>query len=215
MPGGVLLPGVRLQERVLLPCARLHVLPTRPEHVPARVDQPLRVPDRVLVHGVGGHARILADPRVSDRPGGSVAPRIERPRALARSPNGQPLTVLFVRARAEDETGEESTPRFAGSARLHQARQTETISTNARLWRACQASKHPLRTARSWRSLTLFSRCTSISPGPCFTPRHDDARRNSSRSSRKSAGSTRKRTAAVIFRSALGGRNRIAFTREG
>src|SRR5206468_242038 len=61
MPGGVFLPGMRLQERVLLPCARLHVLPTRAEHVLARVDQPLRMPDRVLVHRVGGHARILAD----------------------------------------------------------------------------------------------------------------------------------------------------------
>ena len=30
------------------------------------VDQPLRVPDRVLVHRVGGPARILADARVSD-----------------------------------------------------------------------------------------------------------------------------------------------------
>ena len=59
MPDGVFLPGVRLQERVLLPCARLHVMPTRPEHVLARVNQPLRVPDRVLVHRVGGHARIL------------------------------------------------------------------------------------------------------------------------------------------------------------
>src|SRR6266487_2846768 len=122
--------------------------------------------------------------------------------------------VLYVHARARDETDEESTPRFAVSARLHQARQTETISTEARLWRACQASKHPLRTARSWRSLTLFSRCTSISLGPRFAPRHDEARRNSSRSSRKSAGSTRKRTAAVVFRSALGGRSRIAVTRE-
>jgi hypothetical protein len=42
-------------------CARLHVLPTRAEHVLARVDQPLRGPDRVLVHRVGGPARILAD----------------------------------------------------------------------------------------------------------------------------------------------------------
>src|SRR6476620_3455499 len=57
MPVGVLLPGVRLQERVLLPSVRLHVLPTRAEHVLARVDQPLRVPDRVLVHRVDGHAR--------------------------------------------------------------------------------------------------------------------------------------------------------------
>jgi hypothetical protein len=57
MPGGVLLPGVRLQERVLLLCSRLHVLPSRAGHVLARIDQPLRVPDRVLVHGVGRHAR--------------------------------------------------------------------------------------------------------------------------------------------------------------
>jgi hypothetical protein len=61
MSGGVLLPRVRLQERVLLPCARLHVRPTRAEHVLAGVDQPLRVPDRVLVHRVGVQARILAD----------------------------------------------------------------------------------------------------------------------------------------------------------
>src|SRR6266545_4907191 len=67
MPGGVFLPGVRLQERVLLPCARLHVLPARAEHVLACVDQPRRVPDRVLVHRVGGQARILAEPRVSER----------------------------------------------------------------------------------------------------------------------------------------------------
>jgi hypothetical protein len=66
MPGGVLVPGVRLQERVLLSCARLHVLPARAEHVLACVDQPLRVPDCVLVHRVCGQARILADPRVSN-----------------------------------------------------------------------------------------------------------------------------------------------------
>jgi hypothetical protein len=66
VPRGVLLPGVRLQERVLLPCARLHLLPTRTEHVLARVDQSLRVPDRVVVDGVGGHARILADSRVRE-----------------------------------------------------------------------------------------------------------------------------------------------------
>ena len=41
MPGGVLLRGVRLQERVLLPCARLHVLPARAKHVLPRVDQRL------------------------------------------------------------------------------------------------------------------------------------------------------------------------------
>jgi Zinc-binding dehydrogenase len=37
MPGGVLVPGVRLQECVLLPCARLDVLPARTEHVPVGV----------------------------------------------------------------------------------------------------------------------------------------------------------------------------------
>jgi hypothetical protein len=56
---------VGLQERVLLPRARLHVLPARAEHVLACIDQPLRVRDRVLVQHVGGHARILAEPLVS------------------------------------------------------------------------------------------------------------------------------------------------------
>ena len=65
MPRGVLAPGVRLQERVLLSSARLRLLPTRAKHVLARVDQPLCVPDRVLVHRVGRHARILANPYVS------------------------------------------------------------------------------------------------------------------------------------------------------
>src|SRR5689334_25431878 len=58
MPDGVLLPRVRLQKRVLLPRARLRGLPARSEHVLARVDQLLRVPDRIVVHRVGGHARI-------------------------------------------------------------------------------------------------------------------------------------------------------------
>src|SRR6266545_6044482 len=89
MPGGVLLPGVRLQERVLLACARLHVLPARAEHVLTRVDQPLRVTDRVLVHRVGGHARILADPRVSD-PSGTAAWRSgSRTRVPTRSGTGK------------------------------------------------------------------------------------------------------------------------------
>jgi hypothetical protein len=52
---------MRLQERILVPCARLHVLPARAEHVLACVDQLLRVLDRVLVHEVGGQERILAD----------------------------------------------------------------------------------------------------------------------------------------------------------
>src|SRR5262249_35994346 len=65
MPDGVLLPGVRLQERVLFPGARLRVLPARAEHVLARVDQPLRMLDRVLVDRVDGHACILAEPRSS------------------------------------------------------------------------------------------------------------------------------------------------------
>jgi two-component system OmpR family sensor kinase len=67
MPGGIVVPGVGFQERVLLPCTRLHVLPARPQHVPARVDQPLGVPDRVLVHHIGGHARILAEDAAARR----------------------------------------------------------------------------------------------------------------------------------------------------
>ena len=67
----------------------------------------------------------------------------------------------------------------------------ETISTDARLWRACHAYTHPVRTAQSCRSLTLFSTCTSISLARCLTPRQDEARRNSSDSSRRSTGSTR------------------------
>jgi hypothetical protein len=48
------------------------------EHVLARVDQPLRVPDRVLV-------RVLADPRVGDCSGGSEDARIG---VVVRSPVG-------------------------------------------------------------------------------------------------------------------------------
>jgi hypothetical protein len=36
-------------------------LPTRAQHVLARVDQLLRVPDSFPVQEVGGHTRILAD----------------------------------------------------------------------------------------------------------------------------------------------------------
>src|SRR6266508_4621174 len=61
MPGGVFVPGVRFEEFVLLPCARLHVLPARAENVLACVDQLLRMPDSVRVQCVGGHARILAE----------------------------------------------------------------------------------------------------------------------------------------------------------
>jgi RNA polymerase sigma factor (sigma-70 family) len=50
-------PVQLMEERVLLPRAGLHLLPTRAEHVLAPVDQPLRVPQSVLVDRVGGHAR--------------------------------------------------------------------------------------------------------------------------------------------------------------
>jgi hypothetical protein len=52
-------------ERRLLSCARLHVLPMRAEHVLARLDQPLRVPDRVLVHRVGAGTRAFSPTRAS------------------------------------------------------------------------------------------------------------------------------------------------------
>ena len=81
MPARVLLPGVRLQEHVLLTGAWLHVLPPRTEHVLAGVDQPLRLPDRIPVHHIGGHARILAKPR----PG-----RIWRTRLRPESPITSP-----------------------------------------------------------------------------------------------------------------------------
>jgi hypothetical protein len=96
-----------------------------------------------------------------------------------------------------------------------QRTQPKTISTAARPWRAFQDSTYPASTARSCRSLTLFSRCTSISLAPCFTARHDEALRNSSRSSRNSAGSTRNRTAAAVHGSARDDARRIAFMREG
>src|SRR5207247_2517246 len=89
MPGAVLLPGVRLQERVLLPCPRLHLLPPRAEHVPARVDQPHRVPDRLLVHRVGGHTRILADPPASDRSETAASRPGSPTRVLTRSGTGE------------------------------------------------------------------------------------------------------------------------------
>src|SRR4029453_3366310 len=80
MPGGVLVPRMGLQVRVLLLCARLHVLPARPEHVLARVDQPFRVPDRDVIHDVGGHTRD------SRRTAETYAPAHGR----SRTPGGNP-----------------------------------------------------------------------------------------------------------------------------
>ena len=61
MPGGVLVPRVGLEERVLLAGARLDVLPARADDVLARIDQLLCVPDGVLVQDVCGQACIFAD----------------------------------------------------------------------------------------------------------------------------------------------------------
>jgi hypothetical protein len=59
VPERVVRKLVRLQERVLLAGAGLHVLPARPENVLVGVDQPLRMRDRVLVQRVGGDPPIL------------------------------------------------------------------------------------------------------------------------------------------------------------
>jgi hypothetical protein len=52
------------------PCARLHVLPTRAQHVLARVDQPLRVPNSILVERVGGHGAFSPNARRRARQSG-------------------------------------------------------------------------------------------------------------------------------------------------
>jgi hypothetical protein len=59
VPGRVLRKRVRLQERILLAGARLHVLPARAENVLLGVDQLLRVVDRVVVQRVGGDRQIV------------------------------------------------------------------------------------------------------------------------------------------------------------
>jgi hypothetical protein len=59
VPNHLIRQGVRRQERVLLAAARLPVLPTRPQHVPASVDQLLRVLDRILIDCVGNDQPIL------------------------------------------------------------------------------------------------------------------------------------------------------------
>src|SRR5262249_7366861 len=63
VPDRVVGKRVRLQERVLLAGARLHGLPARPENVLVRVDQPLRVHNRVLVQRVGGDPPIVTPAR--------------------------------------------------------------------------------------------------------------------------------------------------------
>ena len=50
MPFGVLLPGVGIQERVLVVGARLTLAPVAVEHVLVRVDEVLRSGDGMLVH---------------------------------------------------------------------------------------------------------------------------------------------------------------------
>ena len=76
MPSRELLPRVRLEERVLLTRARLHILPARAKHIPARIDQPFRVPDRVVFQRVAGHARILTDAAFADGRAGGVRYRL-------------------------------------------------------------------------------------------------------------------------------------------
>jgi hypothetical protein len=49
-------PGVRLEERICSRAAAAHPASASEKHVPACVDQPLCVPDRVVVQRVGGHA---------------------------------------------------------------------------------------------------------------------------------------------------------------
>ena len=61
VPGGVFLPGVGLEKRVLLACARLDVLPAEAKDVLACVDQFLRMPDGVRVQTVRGQGLMFAD----------------------------------------------------------------------------------------------------------------------------------------------------------
>src|SRR5215216_3860857 len=68
MPVGVLLPGVGLQEGVLVLGARLDVAPLAPEHVLAGVDELAGPRHCLLVDRVGSHGRILA----MRAPGGAV-----------------------------------------------------------------------------------------------------------------------------------------------
>ena len=75
VPLGVLVPRVRLQERVLLVRARLHVAPVAVEHVLAGVDQLLCALHGALVEGVGGHQgpAIIQPSRSSRSPGTPAA----------------------------------------------------------------------------------------------------------------------------------------------
>jgi hypothetical protein len=62
MPLGVVIPGVRRQEGVLLLGAGLHLAPLAVEHVLVRVDQPSGSRHRALIDRVGSHGRILVEP---------------------------------------------------------------------------------------------------------------------------------------------------------
>src|SRR6266851_247052 len=63
MPFGVLLPRMRLQERVLVLSARLGVAPIAFEDVLAGVDKSSRSFDGRLVQRIGGHELILSQTR--------------------------------------------------------------------------------------------------------------------------------------------------------
>jgi hypothetical protein len=55
MPGGVLIPRVRLEKVVLVVGTRLNVAPHAVEHVLVGVDQPSRLRDRIFIERVGRH----------------------------------------------------------------------------------------------------------------------------------------------------------------
>src|SRR6185436_10387668 len=55
VPRGVLVPGMRPEESVLVDGTRLALAPVAAEHVPPGLDELASVLDRGLVHGIGGH----------------------------------------------------------------------------------------------------------------------------------------------------------------
>lgn len=61
MPLGVFVPGMRLEEFILVLCARLNVAPHAVEHVLARVDELSCSRHRALIDRVRGDSCILSD----------------------------------------------------------------------------------------------------------------------------------------------------------
>ena len=61
MPLGILGPGVRFQEGVLVLGTRLYIAPHAVEHVLVRVDEAFRTRNGLPVQGVGGDDLILTD----------------------------------------------------------------------------------------------------------------------------------------------------------